>query len=209
MKKLIFALLSLAILLPTASMEAKTKLEKAREKALKEKVKEYKKGKWETTSTKTVELLLIEHYDKLNALGENGHEVVGVSNKSQSKNVGIQTANNNAVITYGQEAGSSLQGRVISDISANGVDTSAEFENFFAAYERLVEREIKDEMKHSFTIFHTNPDGTVEVRSFYIVEEEGARKARQRALEAAMKESEIAAQHADKLSKFVREGFQD
>ncbi|MCH5224007.1 MAG: hypothetical protein J1E82_08185 [Muribaculaceae bacterium] len=209
MKKLIFAILSIAILLPTASMDAKSKLEKAREKALKERTKELKKGGWEPVGTKTLELCLEEHFAKLNDLGEDGHEVVGISNKSKSKNVGVQTALNNAVITYAQEAGSTLKGRVISDINSNGVDPAGEFENFYAAYERLVEKEIKGELRPSFTILKTNKDGTVEVRTFFIVEEGQARLARQRALENAMKESELAAKHADQLSDFVRRGFEE
>ena len=116
---------------------------------------------------------------------------------------------NNAAIIYAQEAGSSLQGRVVSDINANGVDTDSEFENFYAAYERLVEREIRNELEPSYTIIRTNPDGTYEIRSYFIVEESAAAKARQRALEAAMKDSEIAQKHAEKISGFVREGFGD
>lgn len=208
MKKLIFALVALAFLLPV-QMEAKTQLEKVREKALKTKLKDYKKGNWEALGSKPIDLCLAEHYAKLNALGANGHEVEGISTRSQSKNVGKQAAINNAVITYGQEAGSTLQGRVVSDISANGVDPSGEFENFFAAYERLVEKEIRGEMEPSFTIIRDNGDGTYEVRTYFIVEEQNAQKARLRALEEALKNSEVAAQHASLLSTFVKQGFEE
>lgn len=208
MRKLLYAIMALAFLIPSVAT-AKTPLEKTREKAYKTKLKEYKKGKWEALGSKPLDLLLLEHYDRLAQLGPNGHEVEGISSKSQSKNVGKQAAINNAVITYGQEAGSTLQGRVISDISSNGVDPSAEFENFFAAYERLVEKEIRGEMQPSYTIYRDNGDGTVEVRTYFIVEENAAQKARLRALEEAMKNSEIASQHADKISDFVRQGFDE
>lgn len=208
MKKLIFAILGLALLMPSATM-AKTDLEKARENALKTKMKEYKKGKWETLGSKPLELCLAEHYDKLNKLGANGHEVEGISTKSKSKNVGKQQAINNAVITYGQEAGSTLQGRVVADMSGSGVNVDQEFENFFAAYERLVEKEIRGEMEPSFTIIHDNGDGTYEVRTYFIVEESSAQKARLKALEEALKNSELAAQHADAISEFVRQGLDE
>ena len=113
------------------------------------------------------------------------------------------------MITYGQEAGSTLQGRVVSDISANGVDPSGEFENFFAAYERLVEKEIKGEMEPSYTIIRENTDGTYEVRTYFIVEESHAQKARLRALEDALKNSQIAAEHAEKIASFVRQGLDE
>lgn len=208
MKKLLYAFLAMAFLIPGYA-DAKTPLEKAREKAYKTKLKEYKKGKWEAMGSKPLELCLAEHYDRLNALGENGHEVEGISTRSRSKNLGKQAAINNAVVTYGQEAGSTLQGRVVSDMSGNGSDASAEFENFFAAYERLVEREIRGEMEPSFSIIHDNGDGTYEIRSYFIVEEAGAKAARLRALEEAMKESQVAADHAEKIADFVRQGFDE
>ena len=208
MKKLIYAILALALIMPAAA-SAKTALEKARAKAHKEKLKEYKKEGWKPLGSKTLELNLLEHYDKLNKLGADGHEVEGISTRTKSINTGKQMAINNAVITYGQEAGSTLQGRVVADMSASGTDPDAEFENFFAAYERLVEKEIRGEMEPSYTIMKDNGDGTYEIRTYFIVEESNAQKARLRALEEAMKNSEIAAEHANKISTFVKQGLDD
>lgn len=209
MKKLICALVAMLMLVPSYA-EAKNKaLEKARNKELKTKLKEYKKGKWEILGSRTLEYSLAKHYDRLNTLGDDGHEVEGISTKTKSKNTGKQLAMNNAAITYAQEAGSSLQGRIVSDMNANGVDPSAEFENFYAAYERLVEKEIRNELEPSYTIIRTNPDGSYEIRSYFIVAESAAAKARQRALETAMKDSEVAQKHADKITGFVKEGFQE
>ncbi len=92
-------------------------------------------------------------------------------------------------------------------MAGSGVDTDKEFENFYAAYERLVEKEIRGEMKQSFSLIRTNADGTFEVQSFYIISEDAASKARIRAFENATKESEAAQKHADKISEFVRAGF--
>lgn len=208
MKKLIYAILALALIMPAAA-SAKTALEKARAKAHKEKLKDYKKDGWKPLGSKTLELNLLEHYDKLNKLGADGHEVEGISTRTKSINTGKQMAINNAVITYGQEAGSTLQGRVVADMSASGTDPDAEFENFFAAYERLVEKEIRGEMEPSFTITKDNGDGTMEVRTYFIVEESSAQKARMRALEEAMKNSQVAADHAQKISEFVRQGLDE
>lgn len=208
MKKLFYAILALAFLMPCVA-EAKTPLEKVREKAYRTKLKEYKKGGWEPLGSKPIDLALLEHYDKLAKLGSNGHEVEGIATKVKSKNVGKQMAINNAVVTYGQEAGSTLQGRVVSDMSANGVDANGEFENFFAAYERLVEKEIRGEMEPSFSIIKDNGDGTYEIRTYFIVEESNAQKARLRALEEAMKNSQVAAEHANQISNFVRQGLDE
>ena len=209
MKKLIYAFLALAFLMPNMAAAKKTPLEKAREKAYKEKVKEYKKEGWKPLGSKTMELVLLEHYDKLAQLGSNGHEVEGISTRTKSLNTGKQMAINNAVVTYGQEAGSTLQGRVVSDLSASGTDPDAEFENFFAAYERLVEKEIRGEMEPSYSIMKDNGDGTYEIRTYFIVEESSAQKARIRALEEALKNSQVAADHANKISEFVKQGLDD
>lgn len=207
MKKLIIGLMAIMMLIPAYAVAVNKQLEGARKKELKTKMKEYKKGKWEVLGSRTLEFSLAHHYDRLNELGEDGHEVEGISTRSKSKNTGKQAAINNAVITYAQEAGSSLQGRVVSDMNANGVNVDAEFDNFYAAYERLVEKEIRNEMEPSYTIIRTNPDGTYEIRTYFIVAESAAAKARLRALEEAFKESEAARKYSEKISDFVREGF--
>ena len=205
MKKLLILLVALFVIVPAYSQNKD--LEKALKKELKEKTKEYKKGKWELMGSHTIEVALAQHYDRLKKLGADAHEVEGISTATKSKNTGKQIAINNAAITYAQEAGSTLQGRVIADMNANGVDPSGEFDNFYAAYERLVEKEIKGELEPSYTVIRTNPDGTYEIRAYFIVTESEAAKARQRALEQALKDSEAAQKYADKISSFVNKGF--
>ncbi len=209
MKRIFAAIMALAILLcPTYADAASKQLEKARNKELKTKLKEYKKGKWEILGSHTLEVALAEHYDKLNSLGDDGQEYEGISTQTKSKNTGKQMAINNAVVTYAQTAGSTLKGRVVSDLSGSGVSTDAELENFYAAYERLVEKEIRNEMQPSYTIIRTNPDNTYEIRTYFIVSESAASKARVRALENAAKESAAAQSMAEKMSEFVQAGFE-
>ena len=62
-------------------------------------------------------------------------------------------------------------------------------------------------MQPSFTLYKVLPDGRYEVNTYYLVSENKAAKARMRALENAMKESEVARKYAGKLSDFVKEGF--
>ena len=204
-------MLILAVILMVPAVEAENKqLQKALKKEYKAKMKEYKKGKWELFgSSRTLEVALLKHYDQLNSLGEDAREVVGIASRFKSKNIGHQQAINNACITYAQQAGSHLKGRVVSDIAANGDDTSAEFDHFYAAYERLVEKEIKGEMSESYSIIRCiDPKkGEYEMQTFFIVNESAATRARIRAMENALKESEVAQRYAQKVSDFVKEGF--
>ncbi|MDE5822439.1 MAG: hypothetical protein K2H63_08175 [Paramuribaculum sp.] len=209
MKKIIMFLLAVILMVPAVEAENK-QLQKALKKEYKAKMKEYKKGKWELFgSSRTLEVALLQHYDQLNNLGEDAREVVGIASRFKSKNVGHQQAINNACVTYAQQAGSHLKGRVVSDMAANGDDTSAEFDHFYAAYERLVEKEIKGEMSESYSIIRCiNPKtGEYEMQTFFIVNESAATRARIRAMENALKESEAAQRHAKKVSDFVKEGF--
>lgn len=204
-------MLLLASMLMVQAVEADNKqLQKELKKEYKSKMKEYKKEKWKLFgSSRTLEVVLLQHYDKLNTLGEDAHEVVGVASRFKSKNVGHQQAINNACITYAQQAGSNLKGRVVSDMAANGDDTSAEFDHFYAAYERLVEKEIKGELVESYSIIRNvdSRTGEYEMQTYFIVNESAATRARIRAMENALKESEAAQHYAKKVSDFVKEGF--
>lgn len=209
MKKIILLILAVILMVPAVEAENK-QLQKARQKEYKAKIKEYKKENWKLFGTShTIEVALLQHYDKLNSLGEDAHEVVGIAPRFKSKNVGYQQAINNACIKYAQQAGSHLKGRVVSDIAANGDDTSGEFDNFYAAYERLVEKEIKGEMSESYSIIRCiDPKtGEYEMQTYFIVNENAATRARIRAMENALKESEAAQRYAKKVSDFVKEGF--
>lgn len=209
MKKIIVALLALLLMAP-AAIEAKTKLEKAQDKELKEKLKGYKKSGYDIFgSSRTLEVALAKHYDKLNTLGDDAVEFSGIATKVKSKNVGQQMAINNACLNYARMAGSTVRGRVAVDIAGNGTDAMAEFDHFFAAYESSIEKEIRGEMQQSYSIIHDNGDGTYEIQSFFIVNENSAAKARERAFESAQKESAAAQAHAEKISDFVRGRVQE
>ena len=209
MKKLLLMLVAFCVAVPvTYSANKNKQLEKALKKEYKQKKKEFNKEGWKLFgSSRSLDVALLSHYDKLQNLAEDGREVVGVATNVKSKNAGHQMAINNACITYGQQAGSQVKGRVISDLAANGTDATGEFDHFYAAYERLVEKEIRGEMEESFTIIKEMSPGIYEFQTFFIVSESAASKARIRAMEDALKESEAAQKHAKTIADFVRQGF--
>jgi len=210
MKKIIFMLLVIFTIMPVSINAQNKALEKALKKEYKTKMKEYKKEGWKVFGTsRSLEVALLTHYDKLTTLGENGYEVVGICARYKSDNVGHQAAINNACNTYARNAGSAVKGRVVSDMASNGDDTSSEFDHFYAAYETLVEKEIKGELQESFSIYKTLANGEKTMQTYFIVNEDAATKARIRAYENALKESEAAQKYADKVSQFVREGFKN
>ena len=205
MKKFVAFLLAILVAIPIAMAGNPAKqLQKAKDKERKVVLNNLKKGNWELMgSSRSLEVALLQHWAELDALGEDGHEVVGISTRSKSKNIGQQMATNNAIINYAQEAASSIEGQVVTDFAGSGVDVTKEFENLFGAYRRQVEKELNGELKHSFSLVRVNPDGDYEVQSFFIINESAASKKRIQALKNALAESEIAADHAQKINDFI------
>lgn len=98
-------------------------------------MKQYSKEGWKLFgSSRSLDVALLKHYDKLESLGDNAHEIVGICAKYKSDNVGHQAAINSACNTYARSAGSHVKGRVVSDMASNGDDTAIEFDKFYARF---------------------------------------------------------------------------
>lgn len=214
MKKILSVLMMVMMLLPAAYADNVQKsidkaLEKAQKKEMKQKMKDYKKAGYEVMGSRTMEVALLKHYSKLNELGDDGAVFEGYASNTKSKNTAEQMAINNATIKYAQKAGSSVKGRVISDIFADGTGDDSEFEKFYAAYERLVEQKVKNVLIPSYSVIKKNADGTYEIQAFFIVDENKARVARKAALENALTESELAQKYADSVRDFVNDRIEE
>lgn len=210
MKKILMMFVAVCLALGTyAAPELTKKQQKQINKEVKAKLKEYKKEGWKVFGTsRTLEASLDKHISTLVGLDEDGYEIVGTANNFKSKSVGHQQAVNNACLDYAGKAGSSVRGAVMTDVKANGTEENDEFEHFYAAYQRNVEREIKNEMTESFSVIRETSPNNYEMQTFFIVNENAAAKARMRAAEQAMKETEVAQDHATKISDFVRKAFE-
>ncbi len=205
MKKILTLIMALCFLAPVYAQNYSKMEEKALKKELKEKMKEYKKKGFEIMGSRTMEVALTKHYSKLNDLGDNAVVFDGISTRTKSKNLGEQMALNNATIKYAQKAGSTVKGRVVSDLYGDGTSGEDEFEKFYAAYERLIEQKVKNALEPSYSIIKDNGDGTYEIQSFFIVNESKARIAREQAMEAALKETDMATKYGDKIRSYIND----
>ena len=169
------------------------------------KLREYKKEGWELFgSSKTINDALREHYE---ALAPNGvFEVVGTATGVRSESIGQQVAWNSACINYVQQAGSFLRGRIDTDNHTGG-GSDGEFNHFYSAYETLLQKEIRGELRPSYSVVRRNADGTCQMMSFFVVNEEAAANARIKAMELAASESEAAQRIAGRIREYVQEGF--
>jgi len=205
MKKIITLLMAFCFLAPVYAQNYDKMTEKAQKKEVKQKMKEYKKAGYTIMGSRTMEVALTRHYAKLNELGDDGIVFDGISSRTKSKNIGEQMAINNATLKYANKAGSTVKGRVVSDGFANGAEAEGEFDKFYQAYERLVEQKVKNALIPSYSVIKTNPDGTYEIQAFFIVDESVARVARQAALEAAIKDTNLAQKYADKVRGYAND----
>ena len=205
MKKL-FLMLMAAMMLTTANAQNLTKQQqKAIDKQVKAKVKDFKKGGYEIFgSSRTLEAALTKHYTALESDGDNVREVVGFST-AKSANLAAAAAQNSAANTYASDASRQVKGRVLSDMASDVANLETEFDKFYATYEGKVQQEIRGALKHSFSVKHLEADGRIAVQAFYLVYENAASRARIKALQESMKESEAAQKYAQKVSDFVNE----
>ncbi|MCQ2071729.1 MAG: hypothetical protein MJY96_01200 [Bacteroidaceae bacterium] len=211
MKRFIVMLLAAVLAVPVANVSAQN-LSKAIKKEYKAKMKQLKKEKWELYgSARTLDVTLAKYYEALDAK-EDVREIMGNAARFKSKTVGHQSAINDACRTYAQQCGSTVKGRIDSDLASDGLDVSSEFDHFYAAYERLVEKEIQGELQEKFSIIREidkeKGDPVYEMQTYFIVDEEAASRARIRAYEQAVKESEAAQKMATKIGDFVKAGFE-
>lgn len=206
MKKLFYLFAALAIVCSGAETDAQNrKLEKAYDKMYKTKVKEFNREGWKISgSAKTLEVALLEHYEKLKDAANT--ELVGECSQGLSINACRQAAYNNALITYANLAGSTLKGRIVSDTNIDQSDMEGEFDKMYAAYERLVQSEIKGVLTESFSVVKENGKRK-QYRVYFIVNEDKASQARIRAMHRALEETQAAQKYAREISDFVQEGF--
>ena len=182
------------------------KYNRTMEKDYKKSIKELKKTGWTVSGTSlTLDAAMMKYQRMLNSDIQNRELVAEVTMcYSSCESHGL----NKAMNKYAQNAGSYIRGRITSDMFNNSsAETLEEFDKFYAAYERLVQAEVKGELEFSFAIEKPNGAGK-SYRAYYIVNEEKAAKARLRAMQRAFEETKVAQQYAKQVSDFVQEAFE-
>ena len=205
MKKIITILMALCLIAPAAiAQQALTsKQEKMCNKLAKDRAKQYTKEGFQIMGSRPLQDELYRHFAKLEM---GATEQMGTGH-AKSQNNGRQMCITFAMSEYASKAASQIKGRSVTDAYGNEVDTEndPEFSRFYAAYERLTQKEIKGELQESFTIMKQNPDGSYDFRMFFTVDEDKALKRRQKALQDAAAEAGLAQNYAKQVSEFINE----
>ena len=189
------------------SKKQEKQLTKERNKEYKKKMAEYKKENWKLGgSSRTLEVALLTHYQKLGEDVEHNKEFVGEVSQCQSINICKQFALNNAINRYATLASGHVKARVNSIMRADATTPQVEMDKFIAAYENQVQAEVSGVLTESYSIVR-NKGNMNEYKTFFILNEEKAGMARKKALERSLLETKIAIKEAEEISKFVNEGF--
>lgn len=205
MKKLIATLLLGVMTVATVSA-ANPNSEKTLMKTAKKTAKEMTKDGWQVDGSMPLETMLFKHYQKL--ADEANSEITGNVEGQTSVttlNQAQQWATTMAAVSYAKSAGQTMKGRLISEVGA-GIAGTASADSFYEGYESLVEKSIQGELKKSFGVYKNKKDGGIDYRAFFVVNTEDAHKARLRAMQMAMVESEFARANAERIAEFVRKG---
>lgn len=205
MKKLLMLAMGLIIAISGALAQPNTS-DKALWKQAKKRAKELVKEGWKTNGSKSIEGYLFEHLMKLEENESNQElisDVIGQTNV-QTMNQAKRWAIINASTEYATSAIQMVKGKITSEITA-GIEDVSSVDNFYAGYESCVVKEIQGELKLSFSLYREKKDGKIDCRIYYLINEDSASKARIRAMERAMQESEFARDNAERISEFVRE----
>ncbi len=205
MKKILMLIMALCLIAPAAvAQQALTpKQEKMCNKNAKDRSKQFKKDGYDIMGSLPLQDALYKHFAKMEM---GATEQIG-NGHSKSQNNGRQMCLTSAMSEYASKAVSQIKGRSVTDAYGNEVDTEndPEFARFYAAYERLTQKEIKGELQESFTIVKKNADGSYDFRMYMLVDEDKALARRQKALKEAAAETNLAQDYAKQVSEFVNE----
>jgi len=178
-------------------------LQKQLNKEYKSTLKRFQKEGWKLSgSSRSIEVVLLTHYEKLN--DEKNKEIVGQVSQCQSINICSQFALNNAQVKYAKLASAKLSGSVATMQRGDAIKKE-EVDKFIGAYETAVEADVSSALTPSFSIVKDNKDGTKSYETYFILDEEKAGIARKRAFEQSLKETGILLKEMDEVGKFVKE----
>ncbi|MBD5418568.1 MAG: hypothetical protein HDR48_00820 [Bacteroides sp.] len=167
---LVFGMTAVASAQSKEYKKTQAKNEKVAKDLAKKKVKEFKKGKWESSGATDLETTLITYY--LETEPTCGGEKRGIEHTvSDAKTISMAEKRLllDAQSSYAQEVRTMLAQTLTGQDSATGSD---ELNTYIGSVAAKSQNEFNGDVKRSFLIYRTNPDGkTLTVRAFYVIDE--------------------------------------
>ena len=197
MKKLILMTLLLALGMGTGALaqskeyaKQQANYEKTAQKMAKKKAKEFKKQKWENGGATDLETLLATYYLETEpSCGGTKRGIEHMVSDAKTLNVAEKRLLLDAQTAYAQEIQTLLAATMTSQDSATGSD---ELSTYIANVVAKSKHEFNGDLKRSFIIYRTNPDGkTLTVRAYYTIDENNERLRVKRLAESVKQNAEL------------------
>lgn len=212
-KNILKTVLCMVILLNVAMLfgQSEKRKRKERDKQYKAKIKELNSENYKiVASANTIEVALINYYEKLNEKEGKYKQMVVVTENCPTENLCAMKAQNDALVQYATEASADVRGRINAefklDASPNANDKTS-IDKFYSAYESMVKQSVAGAVKKSFAV-SKKENGKYKYQSFFLVNEEEATNARLNAAKRALEESKINQEWGNKIHDFIQEGFE-
>lgn len=136
--------------------------------------------------------------------GDGCQGFVGTADACISVNLAKMTAQTNVANEYALASGGRVRGRVTSTASSIGGE---QLDDIVAAYERLINRDIRGELRTCATFVRKEKDGRYSVRVFCVVDEDAAHSARLKAMKRSLEETDMAEAYGSMVSDWIDEGM--
>ena len=161
-------------------------------------------------SSRSQDVLLLNHYDRLNE--EGNQELTIITENCPTLNLCAQKSLIDAQTRYATLASNFIKGRIDTEgglDAANPDNTAAVRDRFYAAYEGLVKKNVSNVLTKSLVVGKKDASGYY-YEAYYLINEEKARNARQKALDAAkqaLEETEQNIKWGETIGDFINDGF--
>ena len=187
---------------------AKTEAKKAASN-FKNKVKQLEKEGYKIAGDhRTLELAIIEFQNKLDANNGKLGAFAGEVSKCRSIDACKQMAQFQAQRQLATDLNAEMEGIALGLLEVDEV-TADESNTLTTGFKRKTQADVSGLITPSFSLIKANGDGTNTYITFYFVDLDRMSRLRKSALEASLKEANIAIEKAERIRNFVEESLKD
>ena len=201
----VMALVSIFLLtsVPQAVFANKT-MQKHLDREFKRKMKEYRKEGWKLAgSSRSLEVTLLQHYEKLNA-NPDLLVIEGVATQCRSLGVCSQVALNDAQNYYARLVSGKIQGAFGTIIRANDNRPQDEINKMVGGLLNEIEADLSGILTPSYSIVREN-GANKSYKTYFFVDTQKVGEMIGATLERSIKETKLTIEEARSISRFVQE----
>lgn len=199
----LFVLASMVTLIACGSSKSAKQMRYSASREITDKLKEYTRNGWQVHgTTRTLRGKLIEYYSKKEA-NPNLYELIGTSTGCRSITVCRAAALNAACMELATKVGQDLKGKTMRDLGGDeGAEVPMEYNKFQSVCIGNFQASIQEDMIEGLALIRKVGEVN-DYEIFYLIEKYEIQRKRRRAIEEALKESQLNKEHIRTVEKFI------